>query len=488
MFSLSRLFLFLTLTLALAMCRVVSPAQSGLETPSAPVPTDALPVPPTTLPPDEPSPAPTATPWNDPFQQPQGGGGITDPGVILTPAPLSEPGEDVPFTDPAFGTTLRRLAEASEAGSFETHIYSQLQAFSADNVYVLLTRPEGYLVRRLDNLSGIPLDTAEWNAPRWQPALAHTLVHYDTNADTTVRVQYTNVDTQATTTVFTFPAEYETIRSNQSFDELSHDGRWMAGMVQRNDGAQVLFAVDLQNLTLGAVLPLPDLYAGPCDPDPQWGEVEPDWVGVSPLGNYLVVQWPRDGVTRCSGLETFDLETGAFVGRVSDSHQHGDLGLLPDGVTEMFMTFELYHPSGMLSIGYRTLPGTATVSEPVYVQTLDWFGAHISCQGPAGVCLVTTDADASNGWQPLEGEVYLLYTDGTVRRLAHHRTSNCGYWVQPRGSLSRDGQYVIFASDWGTNSCGGGFDLGAGDPYVIGPAEARETLSVYLPTVIEGYE
>ena len=482
MLSSSRFFVFLFVALAFVMCNVVSPAQSGQE--NTPTPTQVIPQ--TVISPDEPTPAPTATPFVDNFQQPQGGGGITDPDVILTPAPLSEPGQDVPFADPVFGTTLRRLAEASENGSFETHIYSQLQAFSTDNEYVLLTRPEGYLVRRLYNLSQVTLDTAEWNAPRWQPALTHTLVHYDTNADTTVRVQYTNVDNGQTTTVFTFSAQYEYVRSNQSFDELSRDGRWMSGMVQRDDGAQVVFALDLQNLELGALLPLPDLYAGPCEPDPQWGELEPDWVGVSPLGNYLVVQWPRDGMTRCSGLETFDLSTGALVGRVAESHQHGDLGLLPDGVTEMFMTFELYHPSGMLSIGYRVLPGTATVSEPVYVQTLDWFGAHISCQGPAGVCLVTTDADVSNGWQPLEGEVYLLYTDGAVLRLAHHRTSNCGYWVQPRGSLSLDGQYAIFTTDWGVNSCGGAFDLGAGDPYVIGPAEMTGTgePSVYLPVVV----
>jgi hypothetical protein len=150
------------------------------------------------------------------------------------------------------------------------------------------------------------------------------------------------------------------------------------------------------------------------------------------------------------------------------------------------VTFELYHPGGQLAIGYRALPGTATVSEPVYLQTLDWFGAHISCQGPAGVCLVTTDADPANGWQPFEGELYLLATTGEVQRLAHHRTSNCGYWVQPRGSISTDGRYVIFASDWGVDSCGGGFDLGAGDPYVVGPFDETSPpgSSLFIPVVL----
>lgn len=391
--------------------------------------------------------------------------GITDPNLIVPQAPWGNPAVGTWQTEPAFGTSLRRLSDLADG--FESHIYSQLQAFSADNHYVLLAGSAGYVIRRLSDLAPVALDTAAWNAPRWQPAAPHTIVHYDSNEDTTVRVQYSQLDSLQTNTIFTFPAQYQYIRSNQSFDELSRDGQWTAGMVSREDGAMVIFALNLQTATLGAILPLPDLYSGPCQPDPQWGQLEPDWVGVSPLGRYLVVQWPRDGLARCSGLETFDLESGVFTGRVSDSHQHGDLGLLPDGQTEIFVTFEIYHPSGQLAIAYRLLPGEATVSQPVYLQTLDWMAAHISCQGPAGVCLVTTEADPSNGWQALEGEIYLLYSDGSVRRLSHHRTSNCGYWVQPRASLSADGRYAIFASDWGQASCGGNFPLGQGDPYLV---------------------
>jgi len=242
---------------------------------------------------------------------------------------------------------------------------------------------------------------------------------------------------------------------------------------------------------LGAQIRLSaDLYGGPCAPDPDWGEVEPDWIGVSPLANYMVVQWTRDGTTRCSGLETFDISSGAFVGRVYDGHQHGDLGVMTDGVTEFFMTYELYHPSGLLSLGYRTLPGNATVQEPVYLRTMDWVGDHISCKGPDGVCLITTISDTGNGWQPLEGELFLQYLDGSVERLAHHRSSGCGYWVQPRGSLSRDGRYVIFATDWGSGICSSPLDLGAGDAYLIDlqgsspPPDFTPTAWVYLPSVV----
>ena len=395
--------------------------------------------------------------------------GITDPMTVVEPDPLAPPPLHAPVVDPAFGSSIRRVTDATAAGSFGTHIYSQLQAFTTDNAYLLLIDQDRYVVRRVLDLVQLPLDTSEWNAPRWQPASSHTLVHYDSNADTTLRVQQTDVDARTTAIVFTFPAPYERIRNNQSFDALSEDGRWMAGMADRADGVSVIFSLDLVDRTLGAQLALPDLYGGPCAPDPIWGPLEPDWIGVSPLGRYLVVQWPRDGIQRCSGLETFDIRSGAFVGRVSDGHQHGDLGVLPDGTSEFFMTFELYHSSGNLAIATRALPGSATVSQPTYVRVLDWIGAHISCRGPHGVCLVTTSADPANGWSALEGELFLQFTDGSVERIAHHRSTSCGYWVQPRASLSRDGRYAVFASDWqfdaASDSCQGG--LGQGEAYVV---------------------
>jgi hypothetical protein len=445
---------------------LISEAATSTPTPTA-TPTST----PTSTPTN--TPRPTNTPTSTPTPTPTpSSGGITDPDLVVTPAALPLQPVGITFEDPVFGTTLRRVSNTSESGGFETHIYSQLQAFSSDNAYLLLDGSNGFVVRRVTDLNLVSgLDTSGWNDPRWHPTQPHTLVHFDTNADTVVRLQFTDVDTLSTSTVFTFPTQYERVRVNQSFDELSEDGRWLGGMVTRDDGADVIFALDIQNQTLGALLPLPDLYAGPCDPDPVWGEVEPDWVGVSPLGNYLVVQWQRDGITRCSGLETFDLQSGAFVGRVYDGHQHGDLGVDSDGITEFFMTFELYHPSGNEALGVRELPGTDTVSPPTYVQELDWIGDHISCQGPHGVCLVTTYDNETGGWSALEGELFLQYTDGSVLRLAHHRSSGCGYWVQPRASISRDGRYVVFASDWGqetgTDSCGGGNYLGRGDPYII---------------------
>jgi len=413
--------------------------------------------------------------------------GITNPNLIVTPAALPLQPVGTPFVDPVFGTTLRRVSNISDGGGFETQEYSQLQAFSSDNAYALLTGSSGYVVRRVSDLSLVSsLDTAGWNAARWYPPQPHTLIHFDDNSDTTIRVQLSNVDTLTTTTLFTFPAPYERLIVNRSSDELSEDGRWLAGVATRSDGAWVIFAFDIQNRALGAQLPIPDLYPDSCAPDPDYGEIPPDWVGVSPLGRYLVVQWVRDGTARCSGLETFNLQTGAFVGRVYDGHQHGDLGVQPDGNTEFFMAFELYHPNGNLWLGIRELPGISSVSPPTYVQELDWGnGEHISCRGPNGACLVTAGSDPANGWTAFEAELFLQYTDGGVLRLAHHRSSSCGYWVQPRASISRDGRYAIFASDWGRQLDCGDPIFGRGDPYMVELSSSITlTPTAYLPLIM----
>ncbi len=137
------------------------------------------------------------------------------------------------------------------------------------------------------------------------------------------------------------------------------------------------------------------------------------------------------------------------------------------------MTTELSSPedNNRPALSIRRLPGGETASAPTYLQVMDWTDVgHISCRGPAGLCLVSWGRlGAAIDWA-FEDEVFLQFTDGSVQRLTHHRSSKCGYWVQPRASISSDGRYLVFASDWassGGDSCGAGRDLGQGDAYVI---------------------
>lgn len=402
---------------------------------------------------------------------------ITDPDGVYPMPSMSRPMMGEAVVDPVFGTTLRRISSASDSGGFATQVYSQLQAFSPDNRFVLLTGSMGYVVLRTADLTPVAgLNTAGWNVPKWHPAKPATIVHFDTNADDTVRLQYTEVDPVVETlTVYTFPAQYLRIYPNQSFDDLSLDGRWTAVLLARDDGQAVIVAFDLENTQLGAQLAIDDLYASDCDPDPEWGNVWPDWVGVSPLGRYLMVQWEQTGMALCRGLESYDLVTGEFVGRVHPQHPHGDLGT--DGVNEYFMTIELAGPipyNGNPALAYRMIPGEQTVSPPNYILVnLPWTeNNHLSCRGPNGTGLISFGGWDDGVWRRFEEELVLVTLDGQVSRLAHHRSTECGYWTQPRASISRDGDYVIFASDWlygsGSNSCdANGLPDGQPEAFVI---------------------
>ena len=358
------------------------------------------------------------------------------------------------------------------------HFYSQLQAFSADNKYVLLAEdlpgtPSALtVVRSLPDFSLVlSAPVGEWGNPRWHPTDYGKLVHFNPTGEGELRLETTDVASGETTTLYTFPAEYQMYLKNQSFDELSRDGKWIAGQAVGVGNWSRIFAFNLETQTLGAQIDPEALYAGPCTPDPQWGPVDPDWIGVSPLGNYLVVQWAAGGTGRCEGLETYDIKTGAYIGHVTSDHPHADLTVLADGKTEVFVTNELTGPTVgdtfvngeaakpidvmYPALSYRVLPGPAEGQAKVHhLYLIDWGGfEHISCRGPYGVCVVTGYPSPENGaTDPLEDEIYMIRLDGSgVVRLAHHHSTGGDYWTQPRATMSVDGRYVLFDSDWGFN-------------------------------------
>ena len=181
-----------------------------------------------------------------------------------------------------------------------------------------------------------------------------------------------------------------------------------------------------------------------------------------------MVQWTVPGTQRCEGLESFDINTGQFVGRVNAEHPHSDLTVLTDGQTEVYVSV----PSGGVpngasyvsgvpmdnnldfsypTLAYWELPGPATgEGQPKYLYLTDTIFEHISCRGPFGWCLVTSYPNMLNGGRdPLEDELFLIKLDGSkVVRLAHHHSSGDHYYAQPRASFSADGRYVVFDTDW----------------------------------------
>lgn len=364
------------------------------------------------------------------------------PGVVYPAAPMAQPAPGARGIDPTFGTKIRRLLPTG------VHEYSQLQVISDDGVYALLRTSSGYAIYRYADMALIR-QIPNAAAPRWLPG-THKIFYL---VGLPARIMMVDADSGALTTHMTFSA-YQYADTAPAYGRPSDDGRWTAVWLHNGD-ARTLIAVDLRNKTLGASIHPHNLFAaGVCTPDPQWGEVGPDWMNVSPRGDLLVIQWKKDGGQRCSGLETFNIRTGAFIRQIHQHHNHSDMGVSADG-RQFIMTVgtsPLNH--NYPDIVAEWLDGAA----PKHIRMTPWgtFG-HVSCRGPRGVCVVS--AETSPGTSPLLGEIFAIYLDGSVRHLAHHRSTACDYWSQPKGSLSADGKRVTITSDWGT--------CNANAPYVI---------------------
>ncbi|HLC51749.1 MAG TPA: hypothetical protein VJI98_00725 [Candidatus Nanoarchaeia archaeon] len=440
--------------------------------------------------------ADASVPDNSDLRSPSG---ITNPFSVFRRPSLELPALGQSFTEPTFGTTLRRVGEVQReiddlgAQHWQRHEYSQLHPFNADTSVIMMNTNGITAFRDLNTLETIfEFPNLVWN-PRWNPLNANEIYRYDLS-NNRVKLVKTNIRTKITEDVILFPAQYLDLALPASNEELSHDGRWITSYVyDRNDNGYFI-AYDLINNRFGAQLKeRGDLFgkADQCgtyresnNPDIGGGfDAGPNWVAASPKGK-MVIAWNRPGNERCRGVEVYDIVTGTYLGHIGDRGSHSDLALDKQG-NEWYIAFHQGIPGGTLDsyIGATKLPGAAAnsyeaVLEKPYFKLLLGPGYghtwHLSCKGPAGVCVVTSEPEIEG--RPFDDEIYLIYLDGKigidnnngakVRRLAHTRTTdNCNedttgdynYRVQPQASMSRDGSYVVFASNWG-NCKGGSFD------------------------------
>lgn len=371
---------------------------------------------------------------------------VNDPDISINVDPLAKPSYGQIYTDAAFDTQLRRIGNASNGG-MDRHEYSQLQAFNADSTLIMQTTDNGITIRDVLTLETIfnNFDGGSYgniNSPNWNPSNANEVYYFDDNADETIRLLKVNVRTGQEILIQELPAQYLRIFGSTSWEEISYNGKYKVIYVSRRDGG---YSILLLNLLTGQIIT--DI-----DDDTTYG---PNWVAASPGGNYIVVQWNQSGVGQKEGVAVYD-KSGGYQGHVHDTTAHGDLGFDENG-NEIYVTLAFGND---LLIVSTVLPGSANFTSGHDKILLDpnWDNAdHISCKGPAGLCVITS---GSSGMEPFAGEIYLVYTAGIaadygensnaiVSRLTQHRSSQCSYYHQPHASISRDGKYVVFASDWG---------------------------------------
>jgi hypothetical protein len=352
------------------------------------------------------------------------GQGYLPPGALLYPeAPLTRPATGQTVRDQRFRVSLTGLPLGVR------HQYSQLQAFSHDETLFLSVNDQV-----LDLPSFRERMVIDESSPRWIPGTRKIVA---VGSDP-VRVFEFDVDAGSKQVVLNL-APYVGRGASVAWEELDRAGRWLPVFITNDgQGRQRILSVNLQERRIGMDRSLQDLGC----------TYDPDWVGVSPLGNYVVVQWKTDGFGLCSGLQLYDIETGTFVRQVHGHHNHSDLGLTSDG-REFMMSVEFQHPD---NANYPAAVAYWLDGSPKRVLRMLPWGRfdHVSCQGPASVnaCVVTTSDDFEDN--AFKAEIMILTLEGDVYRLGHHRSNDCNdYYAQPHASWSPSGAKIVFATTWG---------------------------------------
>jgi hypothetical protein len=357
--------------------------------------------------------------------------------------PPAEAGAD--FIDPAFGTPVRRLTNAKAEGApLLTHDYSRSSAMNDDDTLLLIhgldSRYALYTTggARLHELPGVAGGGAE---PRWIRGDPRRIFFLRGNAAFTM-----DVHTRTEAMIAEFPG-YDSVSSGGE-QELSEDGDHYALMGYRGGRPVEAF---LLTLSTGATSPKLDLASS--------GRT-PNWVGVTPDNEMLVMWNPPIGPGRFFGTELYDAQM-RFVRQISSYGAHGDVCRDPSGDAVLIQSNAASpapDESSHWLDAHRLSDGRVT-----HLLRLQWEQVpHISCRstGPADWVTISTyvpaDPQAAK-FVPFDNEIFRVALDGSrrVRRLAHTRSRPLNpYFFQPRVSESRSGRFAVFASNFGRSASG----------------------------------
>ncbi|MBI3536141.1 MAG: hypothetical protein HY070_01045, partial [Chloroflexi bacterium] len=229
---------------------------------------------------------------------------------------LAKPALGAAITEPRFGTRLTRITDARAAklaGIFPD--YSKRQAWNADEALLLLRTGDGdsllydgatyQFKQKLDGISGEDIF--------WHP-INPALILY--NPDNTL-YSY-NVATAERKKLAAF-SDYA-FANTRAEGNLSRDGRYYAfvGQLYNSKTGEVTFkdlvVFDLAANKILATLALPKPL------------LSFDWVSISPLGNFVVVDYADEDAARYHGVEVYDRNL-KFIWQKSLGAGHSDLAV-----------------------------------------------------------------------------------------------------------------------------------------------------------------
>jgi hypothetical protein len=377
--------------------------------------------------------------------------------------PLPETG--VPFEDACYSTLITRVTYAE--GINGRHEYSRLDPFNADASMILLVRDDGdYAVYRTDSCpynqeGNLVAVTSGMVEPRWDredPELLWGLdglrvVAYNVAAGEREVAKDFAQDPTVAPILESEPDIYGVSMNYEG--EASYDFRYWAFMLQGEEDdyrPRYILCWDREG----------DEVLGLYEVRPEESDI--DWVGMSPLGEWVLIGGMEYNRGNLAGLTIADRGLKSFH-RIDYTTSHADVGLDAEGREVVVMQNSRTDYIDMLPLSPDTRPileagggyeGAGRIpllrlfydgDSPLGFSS----GVHISCNAD-GYCLVSTHIEPGmpeRNWLD-RGNVLVRLDPDEPRAFYLSKIYNTTgeYWEETHGAMSNDGSRIVWASNW----------------------------------------
>ena len=347
---------------------------------------------------------------------------------------LSQPAAGSWTLDPDYGGWFLRLADMRTSNGYAHHIYSDLQAFSKDSTYLYVQTDSGNQVWALNaDMTGYTLydgsPGTDTNA-YWSPVDDSILYYWSGDS-----IMYYDADTKSTGTVADMGTEDGWSSVDSSLIKMcSNNGRYHA-VIGLKDSSWVIARVDDGGTLCDGTVTLGTVFSSPCT------DVE---VYISPDGDYII--------SNCSTgyPRSHNAATGAFVSNPMFEYGSPHADVIKDSNGTQWFVYQQANDGEIQKI---EMDGTNKTSLLTINRSM-----HISARQSSGDYVIVSTYDGSPGTNSYAQEVFRLYLDSTpgtphIERILHHRSTYgdgaSDYYCQPHASVSPDGNWIVFGSDWG---------------------------------------
>jgi hypothetical protein len=339
------------------------------------------------------------------------------------------------YTDPTFGTAIRRLSNAvgtpdDASGGNLTFImneYSTPSIYSQDDSHFLLEHQSYFAVYGKDGRyeKDAPFEMNASSEPRWSRRNPNVVYFRSGNA-----LKQYDVSTGQVAIVHTF-AEYGRVTGRGESD-ISFDGDHF---VLVGDDHHI-FVYEISTDSKGPVL-----ETDGHDFDSVYMSADDD----------VTVTWLEAGTGRFEGIELFDRNMG-FLRQVARAGGHMHMTRDANG-DAVLVWINAGDPQPICDNGIVKI--RLSDAHQTCLLTLDAsLAAHVSASDQGWVVVSTyapSDPSPAGAWPPYTNEILRLnLAGGQIERLAHHRSrpSNDYNW-EPKATVNRDGTRIVYASNFG---------------------------------------